>query len=76
MLVTRSDFESELTEGTIGCAATVGGKPLAGAGAFADDRAVCTWRLPKNVRGKRLTGSVTVTFQGVRAQRSFAVTVH
>lgn len=75
MEVERSDFEIALDEGAIVCRATVAGQRLAGRGLFAGDLVVCSWRLPKNARGKRVTGSVSVTFQGVTAKRSFAVKV-
>jgi hypothetical protein len=72
MTVLRSDFDVPLEEGAISCSAKVGTKTLAGTGRFAGGRAVCTWRLPKNTLRKRVTGTVTVTFQGVEAKRSFA----
>jgi hypothetical protein len=75
MLVHRSDSDEPLTEGTIACVAKLAGKPLRGAGAFAGERATCTWRLPKNARSKRVEGSMTVSFQGVRVARSFSVRV-
>jgi hypothetical protein len=75
MTVVRSDFEGALTEGAIVCAARLGGKPLAGRGRFAGSRVTCTWRLPRSARGKRLTGTVGVGFQGVEAKRAFATRV-
>src|SRR5919201_5054586 len=38
MAVERSDFEIALEEGTIRCAAKVGGRSLVGRGAFVDER--------------------------------------
>ena len=75
MEVERSDFETALDEGAIVCRATVAGRRLAGRGLFAGDLIVCSWRLPKDARGKRVRGSVSVTFQGVTAKRSFTVRV-
>ena len=75
MVVVRSDFDVALEEGAIKCSAEIGGKRLGGEGAFADERVRCTWRLPTSARGKRLRGSVAVTFQGVTAKRSFNVRV-
>jgi hypothetical protein len=71
----RSDFEIALEDGTIRCAAKVGGRSLVGRGAFVDERVTCRWRVPKNASGKRLAGSVAVTFQGVTAKRGFSVRV-
>src|SRR2546429_2624859 len=73
MAVEGSDFEIALEEGTIRCAAKVGGRSLVGRGAFVDERVACRWRVPKNASGKRLAGSVAVTFQGVTAKRGFSV---
>jgi hypothetical protein len=64
MAVERSDFEIALEEGTIRCAAKVGGRSLVGRGAFVDERVACRWRVP-NASGKRLAGSVAVTFQAL-----------
>jgi hypothetical protein len=75
MVVSRSDLDGALDEGAIQCAANVGGKRLAGRGAFADEHVGCTWRLPTQARGKRLVGGVAVTFQGVMARRAFNVRV-
>jgi hypothetical protein len=75
MIVMRNDFDVPLDEGTIGCAARLGAASIAGTGTFAHDRVVCAWHLPGTARGKRLAGSVAVTFQGVHVRRSFSVTV-
>ena len=56
--VERSDFEIAFEEGTIRCAAKVGGRSLVGRGAFVDERVACRLRVPKNASGKRLAGSV------------------
>ena len=75
MEVTRSDWDIALDEGKIACNATIAGTRLAGRARFVTDLATCTWRLPKDARGKRVRGSVSVTFQGVTAKRSFTVRV-
>jgi hypothetical protein len=74
--VLRSDFNLPLTEGRIACAARLSGRSIAGKGRLDQGGlVVCTWALPKKARGKRLSGRVTVTFQGVGARRSFSVRV-
>jgi hypothetical protein len=73
--VVRSDFDLALTEGAIACSARLGGKTLTGTGRFAGGRVACTWRLPKNSRRKRISGTIAVAFQGVEAKRSFAATI-
>jgi hypothetical protein len=30
----------------------------------------CTWRIPKNAKGKQFRGTATVVFEGLRASRS------
>lgn len=75
MAVLRSDLDAPLTEGAIACSARLGAKQLTGTGRFAGVRAVCTWRLAKSARRKRLSGTVAVTFQNVEAKRSFATVV-
>jgi hypothetical protein len=75
MAVERSDFEFALEEGTIRCGARLGSRAFAGRGAFVAERVACLWRLPKNASGKRLAGSVAVTFQGVTARRAFSLRV-
>jgi hypothetical protein len=75
MTVVRSDLDIALTEGAIACSAKVGARVLTGSGRFAGNRVACTWRLPKNSRGKQLSGSLAVVFQGVAAKRSFVTTV-
>jgi hypothetical protein len=71
MAVIRSDLGTALAEGTVTCTAKVGARTLAGTGTLTGGRTTRSWRLPKSARGKRLTGSVAVAFQGVEARRSF-----
>jgi len=62
---------------TVTCTAKVAGKSLvATAKGFADGKATCSWRIPKTARGKRITGSVSATVQGLTAERQFSATVH
>jgi hypothetical protein len=71
MEVLRSDFDAPLDEGAIHCSAKAGGTRLHGRGLFVDQVVVCSWRLPSSVRGRRVSGTVAVTFQGATASRSF-----
>lgn len=70
--VLRSDFHTPLAEGAVACSARIAGETLAGRGRFERGLAVCTWRLPKSVRGKPVRGGLTATFQGVTARRAFS----
>jgi hypothetical protein len=74
MAVERSDFEIALEEAAIRWAAK-GSRSIVSRGTFVDERVACRWRVPKNASGKRLAGSVAVTFQGVTAKRGFSVRV-
>jgi hypothetical protein len=73
--VTRSDFDIPLDEGRIACRANVAGRTIVGRGRFADELVTCVWRVPRGTTGKRISGSVAVTFQGVTAKRAFSMRV-
>jgi hypothetical protein len=62
--------------GTARCALRLGSRPLrATRSTFANGRASCRWQLPRTSRGRRVTGSVQATAQGLSARRSFSATV-
>ncbi len=48
------------------CKASVGGKPLAGS---------CAWLVPKSARGKTISVTLTVVYQGTRYSTQFALKV-
>jgi hypothetical protein len=76
MVATRSDTGATLTGGQVSCTAAVAGKRLAArAHAFSGNRARCAWQIPASARGRRLSGKVTVVFEGRRVSRSFSATV-
>ena len=72
MVVTRSDFGIDVDEGAIACTARAGTKALRGNGAFEDTTAVCRWTVPRAAKGKRITGSISVTVDGVEIKRTFS----
>jgi hypothetical protein len=74
-VVLRSDFDEPLDQGKIACAAKVYGRAIAGKGKFESGHVVCTWRLPSTARGKRLSGTLAVNYQGARATRAFSARV-
>jgi hypothetical protein len=74
-LVMRSDLDSPLAEGAIGCTGRLAGRPLQGKGRFADDHLICAWPLPRTGRGKQFSGRIAVTFQGAVTGRTFTVRV-
>lgn len=80
LIVSRSDTGDFLgDEGTVQCKATVGGRRLNAIvvevsvtlGGTKIPVQTCTWTVPKNAKGKLLTGSVSVTFEGVTVTRPF-----
>jgi hypothetical protein len=52
---------------TESCAATLGARRLAGAG--------CSWKIPKNARGRTLVVKVTVTYEGAKKTIPFSFKV-
>jgi hypothetical protein len=56
----------------VACTARAGKRKLKATRAVRSARAECSWRLPRNARGKRLIGSVTATAAGGAATRKFS----
>ena len=75
MRVMRSDFGVPLADGALRCEATVASKRLRGHGLASDGLIICTWRVPKWGRGRRIRGSLAVTYQHLTAWGSFSVLV-
>jgi hypothetical protein len=75
LVAARSDTGAVLTGGRVVCSASLGGARIAGRGRFIGREARCAWQLPSSARGKRITGSIAVVFEGRRVSRSFAGTV-
>jgi hypothetical protein len=59
------------------CTAKLSGKTLKASkkGSVQSGRASCSWKLPKNTRGKRLTGSITATYLDAKIRKTFSKTV-
>lgn len=75
LVAARSDTGAVVRGGRVVCSASVAGSRIAGRGRFVGSEARCVWQIPSSARGKRLTGSIAVVFEGRRATRSFAATV-
>jgi hypothetical protein len=72
----ESDTNGPVQGGTVACSATIGTKHLvAGAHRVANGIAACSWKIPKTAKGKTIRGTVTLTVQGVKVARSFAVKI-
>ena len=77
LTVRRNDTRELLEEGQVSCAARINGTLLKVARKAGPDAGVaaCAWQLPKTAKGKRLTGSITVTEQGVSVTRTFSARI-
>ena len=75
MAIERSDFEIALEEGTIRCAAKVGGRSLVDRGAFVDERVGLQVAHSEERGRETLGGERCGTFHGRSAKRGFSVRV-
>jgi len=72
----ESDTNAPVQSGTVACAATIGTKHLAASGhRITNGIATCSWKIPKTAKKKTIKGTVTLTVQGVKVSRSFAVKI-
>ncbi len=72
----RDDSGALVTSGKVACSATVGGARLrVQRSGFAQGAAYCVWRVPENVTGALLRGSIAVTSSGKTAKKAFALKV-
>lgn len=71
----ENDTNGPVTRATITCAATAGGRRLPATHSLANGVASCYWKLPRTAKGKLLHGTVTVTVQGTKLVKSFAVRI-
>jgi hypothetical protein len=72
LTVSRSGTAGQLRSGKVTCAARIRSRrPAALAKSFRRGRATCVWRIPARARGRLLTGSITVVYQGASVQRRF-----
>ncbi len=73
MAATENDTGGPVGNGAaVACRATVGGAPVTvKSHALANGVATCVWKLPKSAKGKKLSGTVTVTLRGAKAAKSF-----
>ena len=69
----ESDTQSAPAQGTIACVAKIAGKriPLR-TSRIVNGIAVCAWTVPKTAKGKRITGSISLTVQGATITRAFS----
>jgi hypothetical protein len=70
---------SVITAGHVTCTATVGKRRLralrhgfVSRPSLGGRAAACTWRVPRQVAGKKLTGTVTVRARGATVRKAFS----
>lgn len=74
--VRRDDTGALLGSGQVTCNAKVSGKPRSSSSSgFSESSARCSWSVPKRLRGKRIAGSIAVTYSGATAARSFSAKI-
>ena len=83
MIAARTDTGDPVNDevgASVSCTATIGGKRLrvVGAGFIeggSPEQGACVWRVPKHSRGKTIRGSITISFNGVTATKTFVAKV-
>ena len=73
LVAARSDTGAVVQNGRVVCIGRLGKARLkAQVQRVLGGAAVCTWNLPPTARGKTFRGSVTVSFEGLKASQSYA----
>jgi hypothetical protein len=75
MSVSREDINQLVDSGTIACSLKLGSRSIRGSSQFVQGTPVCGWRLPAWTKGKRVRGSITLTFGGTSISKTFTVKV-
>jgi len=72
LVAARSDTGAVVQNGRVTCLGRVGSARLKATGQRVQGgAATCTWNIPANARGKAFRGSVTVSFEGLKAAQSY-----
>jgi uncharacterized membrane protein len=73
----RSDTKAVLQGGQVTCVGRAGStKLVATVHRVSGGAAVCTFKIPKNAKGKTFRGTDTIVFEGLKASRSFSGKIH
>jgi hypothetical protein len=76
MVAARSDTNAVVRNGRVTCVGRIGNARLrARVQNVVAGAATCTWNLPANSKGKRIRGSVSLVFEGLRASQSFSTRI-
>ena len=73
--VTRGDTGARLASGLATCKVALGLKPLRAVGSVRSGRATCSMLLPRTAKGKRIRGTIKVTFRNVSVTKAFSYRV-
>jgi hypothetical protein len=72
--VGRSDINEVLDVGKVGCKLQAGTASVRAIGSgLRSGVAICSWKVPKSAKGKLLKATVSVTYGGVTAKKTFTV---
>ena len=72
LVAARSDSGAVVQNGRVTCVGKLGNLRLrATVQRVQGGAATCTWSIPANARGKTFRGSVTVSFEGLKAAQSY-----
>jgi hypothetical protein len=76
MVAARSDTNAVVRNGRVTCVGRIGNARLkARVQNVVAGAATCTWNLPPTSKGKRIRGSVSLVFEGLRASQSFSTRI-
>ena len=76
LVAARSDTNAVVRNGRVTCVGRIGNARLkARVQNVVAGAATCTWNLPPNSKGKRIRGSVSLVFEGLRASQSFSARI-
>jgi hypothetical protein len=77
VVVERTDSRDLLNGGQVACSAQVGNSPLRSIAKTGPKAgiALCTWAIPKTAHSKRITGSISITYNGVKVAKPFSARI-
>ncbi len=76
LVAARSDTNAVVQNGRVTCVGRIGNARVrAQVQRVQGGAAVCTWNIPLAAKGKTFRGSVTVSFEGLRAQQGYSARV-
>ena len=70
--VTENATGEPLGSGQVRCTATIAGKKVRSGSTLGHGVATCRFQIPAGTKGKTITGSIAVVFQGESVKRKFS----